>query len=134
MLDLGSGGGVPGLVIAEARPDLLVVLVDRRATRTDHLRRLVARLGWRDRVEVVTADAAALVGRQAPADAAVARGFGPPLTTLAMATPLVRRGGLVVVSEPPEHDERRWPEADVAALGAHRRPSPDHRVACFEVR
>src|SRR5215204_5250042 len=71
VLDLGSGGGVPGLVIAEARPDLFVVLVDRRATRTDHLRRLVARLGWRDRVEVVTADAAALPGRRPPADAAV---------------------------------------------------------------
>jgi 16S rRNA (guanine527-N7)-methyltransferase len=39
VVDLGAGGGVPGLVIAAARPDLRLVLVDRRATRTDHLRR-----------------------------------------------------------------------------------------------
>ena len=133
VLDLGSGGGVPGLVIAEARPDLLVVLVDRRATRTDHLRRLVGRLGWGDRIEVVTAEVAALVGRRAPVDAAVARGFGPPLTTLAMAAPLVRAGGLVVVSEPPDHDDRRWPAVDVAARGLRARRSPDPRVACFDV-
>ena len=60
VVDLGTGGGVPGLVIASARPDLRLVLVDRRATRTDHLGRLVRRLGLADRVEVVTADAAAL--------------------------------------------------------------------------
>ena len=47
VVDLGSGGGVPGLVIARARPDLRLVLVDRRAARTDHLPRLVRRLGPR---------------------------------------------------------------------------------------
>ena len=60
IVDLGAGGGVPGLVIATARPDLRLVLVDRRATRTDHLRRLVGRLGMSDRIEVVTADATTL--------------------------------------------------------------------------
>ena len=57
----GSGGGVPGLVIARARPDLRLVLVDRRATRADHLapaRRCGSELG--DRVEVVAVDARAL--------------------------------------------------------------------------
>lgn len=130
VIDLGSGGGVPGLVIAAARPDLRVVLVDRRATRTDHLRRLVARLGWRDRVEVVTADVASLAGF-APADAAVARGFGPPLTTVRAAAPLVRPGGLLVVSEPPLDDRSRWPDEDVRATGWERLPPADPRVACF---
>ncbi|MEM9040133.1 MAG: RsmG family class I SAM-dependent methyltransferase, partial [Actinomycetota bacterium] len=35
--DLGSGAGVPGLVIAVERPDLDVVLVDRRRHRADRL-------------------------------------------------------------------------------------------------
>ena len=83
VVDLGSGGGVPGLVIATARPDLRLVLVDRRATRTDHLRRLVRRSASADRVDVLTADAAALPGLIAvPVDAVVARGFGPPAETL----------------------------------------------------
>ena len=41
VVDLGSGGGDPGLVIAAARPDIMTTLVDRRAKRTDLLTRLV---------------------------------------------------------------------------------------------
>ena len=52
LIDLGCGGGVPGLVIAGADRTSHVVLVDRRATRADHLRRLVGRLGLADRVVV----------------------------------------------------------------------------------
>ena len=66
VVDLGSGGGVPGLVIATARPDLRLVLVDRRVGRTDHLVRLVRRLGLDDRVTVLTADAEDLAGRCPP--------------------------------------------------------------------
>jgi 16S rRNA (guanine527-N7)-methyltransferase len=134
VVDLGAGGGVPGLVIAHDRPDLRLVLIDRRRTRTDHLRRLVARLGWGNRVEVVAADVAGIGALVAPADAAVARGFGPPLTTLAAAARLVVTGGLLVVSEPPDPDPTRWPAAKVAAAGWNRVPSPDPRVATFRRR
>ncbi len=79
VVDLGSGGGVPGLVIARARPDLRLVLVDRRSTRADHLRRLVNRLGAADRIEVVAADAAALPRLIAlPVDAVVAQELRAP--------------------------------------------------------
>ena len=98
MVDLGAGGGVPGLVIAHDRPDLRLTLVDRRSKRTDFLRRVVRRLRWSTRVDVVTADVEAVIGRRGPAafDAAVARGFGPPDTTLRFATQLVRAGGRIV--------------------------------------
>ncbi len=135
VVDLGSGGGVPGLVIAARRPDLHLILVDRRATRTDHLRRLVARLGWRDRVEVITADTRELTGRlDASADAAVARGFGPPEATLRAAAPLVRAGGLLVVSEPPTPDPTRWPESLLTSTGWEPTESADARVARFRRR
>jgi 16S rRNA (guanine527-N7)-methyltransferase len=131
VVDLGSGGGVPGLVIADARPDLHVVLVDRRASRTDHLRRLVGRLGFAGRVEVLTLDATALP--RASADAVVARGFGPPPSTLRAATPLLRAGGLVVVSEPPPdtQDDARWSPALLAELDLVVVEHGDRRVAIF---
>jgi 16S rRNA (guanine527-N7)-methyltransferase len=111
IVDLGSGGGVPGLVIAWRRPDLAVVLVDRRATRTDHLRRLVARLGLGGRATVVTSEARALPCLLADAvDAVVARGFGPPGVVLRAAAPILADGGLLVVSEPPG-DADRWRRA-----------------------
>lgn len=130
VVDLGSGGGVPGLVIARQRPALQLVLVDRRATRTDHLRRLVVRLGLTGRVEVLTADAALLPRLiPTPVAAVVARGFGPPAELLAVAVPLVGPGGVVVVSEPPEPDPTRWPAAALEEHGVERVAHPDQRVA-----
>jgi len=135
VIDLGSGGGVPGLVIADRRPDLELVLVDRRATRTDHLQRLVGRLGWSTRVRVVTAEAARLADfLDGPVDVVVARGFGSPRATLRAAAPLLRPGGRLVVSEPPvaglSDVGDRWP-ADLSTFSLERASSPDRRVAVF---
>lgn len=44
-LDLGSGGGIPGLVLAIARPDVRWTLVDSVAKKADALRSFVAELG-----------------------------------------------------------------------------------------
>jgi len=132
VIDLGAGGGVPGLVIATARPDLHLILIDRRATRTDHLRRLVRSLEVGARVDVVTADATTLGGWEA--DAAVARGFGPPATTLRAASDAVRAGGMIVVSEPPTREPRRWPVELLRRCGVAAVPSPDARVATFRRR
>lgn len=105
VLDLGSGGGVPGLVIAHDRPTTSVTLLDRRAKRTDFLERVVRRLGWQHRVSVVCEDVATF-GPAHSFDAVVARGFGPPEFTLSTAARLVRRGSPIVISEPPDQD--RW--------------------------
>jgi 16S rRNA (guanine527-N7)-methyltransferase len=128
VVDLGAGGGVPGLVIAIDRPDLRLVLVDRRATRTDHLRRLVRRLGIEDRVDVMTADVTTVA---VAADAAVARSFGPPATTLTAARGVVRPGGVIIVSEPPVVTPSRWPADVLATLGLTAELAPDRRVAVF---
>lgn len=111
VIDIGTGAGVPGLVIATERPELHVVLVDRRATRMDALRRGVLAMGLEARVEVVTADVVDLgrdpdhTGRYA---AVVCRGFGPPEVTLRLARPLQKNGGTIVVSEPPSGTPSRW--------------------------
>lgn len=108
--DIGSGGGVPGLVLAVDLPAAHVTMIDRRAARTDHLARLVRRLGVADRTDVVTANLstppADLLGRF---DVVTARGFGPPPSTLAAARPLVGEGGIIVISEPPAGEPDRWP-------------------------
>ncbi|MFW5909943.1 MAG: 16S rRNA (guanine(527)-N(7))-methyltransferase RsmG [Thiohalospira sp.] len=54
LVDLGSGAGLPGLVIALAEPDRPVTLVDSAAKRTRFLVQAVGALGL-ERVEVVQA-------------------------------------------------------------------------------
>jgi 16S rRNA (guanine527-N7)-methyltransferase len=110
VVDLGSGGGLPGLVIADAFRETSVVLIDRREKRTDFLQRAIARLGF-DHVSVITADVDLVCRRveagDRPAFAAVtARGFGPPDITLRCARRLVRADGAIVISEPPAGN--RW--------------------------
>lgn len=116
VIDIGTGAGVPGLVIAVDRTDLRLVLTDRRATRMDALRRGVAAMGLADRVTVLTADVENL-GRDpehaGSYQAVVSRGFGPPEVTLRLAAPLVRPGGVIVISEPPADQPDRWKKTEL---------------------
>ena len=83
-------------------------MLDRRRTRTDFLDRVVRRLEWSDRVDVLTQDAAQLKPGQASSrDAVVARGFGPPEMTLGIAARWLAPGGVIVISEPPVELNRR---------------------------
>jgi 16S rRNA (guanine527-N7)-methyltransferase len=117
VLDLGSGGGVPGLIIAHDLPTVRLTLLDRRAKRTDALERLVRRLGWQDRVTVACTDVTTFRPNDL-FDAVVARGFGPPEFTLTQAVRFVRDGGPIVISEPPEAN--RWDDRLLAELGLRR--------------
>ena len=111
VIDIGTGAGVPGLVIAQERPDLALVLADRRATRMDALQMGVSGLGWEDRITVLTCDIADL-GKQpehaGQYDAVVCRGFGSPEVTAPLARPLLKNGGTLIVSEPPSPKPSRW--------------------------
>jgi 16S rRNA (guanine527-N7)-methyltransferase len=133
IVDLGAGGGVPGLIIALDRPDARLTLIDRRAKRTDFLLRAVRRHGWHDRVEVVCDDVDNLIRRHPNSfDAAVARGFGPPDVTLDAASRLIAAGGRIVISEPPVGN--RWDVDDLADRGlVHRNlDGPGGRLAVFD--
>jgi 16S rRNA (guanine527-N7)-methyltransferase len=119
-LDLGAGGGLPSLPILVARPSFEAVLLDAIQTRCSFLVWAAGRLGLTDRVEVWSGRAEA-IGHEDRArfgfDAVVARGFGPPAQTVECAAPLLRPGGRLVISEPPE--ERTWPDESLAAVGLH---------------
>ncbi|MEO7428742.1 MAG: RsmG family class I SAM-dependent methyltransferase [Acidimicrobiales bacterium] len=117
VVDLGSGGGVPGLVLATVRPDLEVVLVDAMAKRCAFLEQAVDALGLgTTRVIHGRAEVLGRTELRGRADAVVARGFGSPAVTAECAAPLLRIGGRLVVSEPPSTESRWWAEP-LEALG-----------------
>ncbi len=121
-LDLGAGGGLPGLVLAATVwPETEWCLLDAQARRSAFLVEAVDALGLTDRVQVVTARAEEH-GRNASArhafDLVVARSFASPPVTAECAAPLLRPGGHLVVSEPPAAEtEERWPSAGLGLLG-----------------
>lgn len=118
-VDLGSGGGIPGLVLAAALPDVRWLLLDGMVRRTSFLEEGVAALGWEDRVEVrnVRAEEAGRSELRGSVDLVVARSFGPPAVTAEGASPLLRVGGQLVVSEPPGSEGYRWSPAGLDELG-----------------
>jgi 16S rRNA (guanine527-N7)-methyltransferase len=90
IVDVGSGGGVPGIPLATALPDSGVVLLEAELRKCDFLERWVppnARV-LRGRAEEQATDWAG---------AAVAKALAPPPVAAEWCLPLVRPGGLVVL-------------------------------------
>jgi 16S rRNA (guanine527-N7)-methyltransferase len=122
VVDLGTGGGIPGLVLADRWPESRWLFVDSHQRRMGTLRDVLHGLGWADRTEVVL-ERAELVARRpdlrGQCDLVVARGFAAPAVTVECATGFLRPGGLLVVSEPPEGPDR-WSDRVLAQLGMAR--------------
>ena len=121
VVDLGTGGGVPGLVLAVLWPDSRFWLVEVNGRRGSFLEEAAGDLGLTDRVEVLH-DRAELVGRserRGSVELVTARSFGPPGVTAECAAPLLVPGGHMVVSEPPAAPDSspRWPAEGLAELG-----------------
>ena len=118
--DLGSGGGLPGLVVAVERPDLILTLLDRSLTRGEFLEQAVRQLDVVDNVEVVEGDATALAHNnlyRGAFDGVFCRSFGSPSATAECAIGFLGGTGCLVVSEPPEVSPQRWPLKSLQALG-----------------
>lgn len=91
VLDLGSGAGLPGLVLACARPDLTVVLAEPLLRRSSFLTEAVESLGLRS-VLVRRARAEELAGK-VEVDVVAARAVAPMDRLAGWALPLLRPGG-----------------------------------------
>jgi len=90
--DVGSGAGLPGLVLAIARPDLRVTLIEPLLRRTRFLEEAVALLGLQEQVEVVRGRAEELSGDRT-FDAVTARAVAPLDRLARWCLPLVAAGG-----------------------------------------
>jgi 16S rRNA (guanine527-N7)-methyltransferase len=127
VIDLGTGGGLPGLVVAEGWPEVAMVLLDASRRRASFLRQAIDRLELSGRVTVLQ-ERAEVCGRQegyrGAFDGVLARSFGRPAVVAECAAPLLKVGGWLVVSEPPLSDpalgtgeEARWPAEPLATFG-----------------
>lgn len=119
-LDLGTGGGLPGVVLAVSWPASHWVLLDSRERSVRFCREAIERLDLHQRVsvELVRAEVAGRDRRHRSRYGLVtARGFGAPAVTAECGAPLLQAGGHLVVSEPPGAAGERWPEDPLGGLG-----------------
>jgi len=98
VVDVGSGAGLPGLVVAIRRPDLRVDLVDSLQRRTDFLREVVDELGLADQVRVVRgrAEDPAVVAEVGNSSWVTARAVAPLDRLVRWCLPLLRPAGTLV--------------------------------------
>ena len=91
-LDLGSGGGLPGLVLAIARPDLQICVIDRRSRKVGFVELAEERLGLRN--------VSCLLGEIEDLDllvpCATARALAPVEKSWELAKPLLAEGGRLI--------------------------------------
>lgn len=130
VLDLGSGAGLPGLVVAAMVRGAAVVLLEAGERRAAFLRAAAEELGMQDRVTVLH-ERAENAGRhprwRETFDVVTARSFGVPAVTAECGAPFLGLGGVMVVSNPPAHPtslsraapsgSTRWPAAGLEPLG-----------------
>ncbi len=120
VLDLGSGGGMPGLILASCWPNSRVVLLDSNERRTAFLTQEVAGLDGSE-IEVVRGRAeecARTKTLRESFDLVTARSFGPPAVTAECGAQYLSVDGLMVASEPPlDQAGSRWPVGGLGQLG-----------------
>jgi 16S rRNA (guanine527-N7)-methyltransferase len=89
--DIGSGAGLPGIVLAIARPDVDLILIEPMERRVDWLRHQVTELGL-DNVEVIRSRAEEV--KISPwLDQVTARAVSALSKLIPLTVPLVRSGG-----------------------------------------
>jgi 16S rRNA (guanine527-N7)-methyltransferase len=114
VMDIGSGAGLPGLVLAAARPDTKMILVEPRRRPATFLREAVRHMPlshvriFEGRAEEAAADPT-LVGK---VDVVVSRALKLE-TFLRLATPLLAPEGRVIAMQAPNAANRLGPKSQV---------------------
>ena len=122
IIDVGSGAGVPGVMLAAQLGKASVTLVDASERRAGYARGAVQALELAHRCVVVHGrgdELAHTAAHRAGYDVAVARLLGDAAEALEQLAALVRPGGLVLVSVATS-EVGRWRAADLGMLGGAR--------------
>jgi 16S rRNA (guanine527-N7)-methyltransferase len=118
VVDVGSGGGLPGLPLKIARPDLRVTLIEADQNKAAFLVQACAKLGLPD-VEVIArrAEEAGHEPRLRESfDLAVARALAPTPVLVELCLPLVRVGGRLLAQKT-DKEEAAAAERAIGLLG-----------------
>lgn len=119
LIDVGSGGGLPGLPLKLARPDLEVTLLEANRRKAAFLVQACAQLGL-DGVDVI-AERAEVAGhdprRRESYDLATARALAPLAVLVELSLPFVHPGGRLLAMKASLDDEVEAARQAIEVLG-----------------
>ena len=113
LIDVGSGGGMPGLPLKIARPELRVTLLEADGRKAAFLVHAAARLDLNVEVVAERAEAAGRSHLREAFDLATCRALAPMPVLAELCLPFVRVGGRLLAMETEVEDATRA----IAALG-----------------
>lgn len=115
VLDIGTGGGMPGIPLALVLDGVTFTLVESRARRCTFLREIVRDFGLASRVSIHEGDAREIVHDAKRFDAVVARAFLPPRELIALGAQLITAAGCVIVMGSSDERVRPMLSSDFAS-------------------
>jgi 16S rRNA (guanine527-N7)-methyltransferase len=128
LADVGTGGGVPGIPLAIARPDARVVLIEATKKKAAFLRQAVAELGLTNvEVREQRAEEVGQSDLREGMDVAVARAVATMPWLVEWCLPLVRKGGRMLAMKGPKVAEE-LPAAAKALRLLHGGTPVVHRI------
>lgn len=108
LVDIGSGGGLPAVVLAMVSPEMQVVAVESVRKKCLFIEEVKLALGLKNlRVECARAEDMGRSDARGSFDVAVTRAVASLAVVAEFCLPLVRVGGLVVVMKGPMSDQER---------------------------
>ncbi len=98
VIDIGSGGGFPGLPLKAARPDLSVVMIDASRKKTNFLKHVIRKTGL-ENIEAIhgrAEDIAGDISNKGSFDVAVCRAFSSIENFILKGMPFVSQNGFLI--------------------------------------
>jgi 16S rRNA (guanine527-N7)-methyltransferase len=136
VIDVGSGGGLPGIPVAITRPDVAVTLLEATGKKANFLGDCAGQLKLanvkviNDRAEKVGQDKA----HRQKYDVCICRGVGPMAELLEYTLPLVKVGGLLLAMKGPKVEEEMEKAGDaLLVLGGGEIEIIDAYPECFGI-
>ena len=107
VLDMGTGGGFPGIPVKIVRPSLSMILIDSSLKKVNYLTNVIRTMGLVDidAYHVRAQDVNRASFFKAPVDVAVSRAFTNLPDIIRLSFPLVKPGGMVIAMKGPAVSE-----------------------------
>jgi 16S rRNA (guanine527-N7)-methyltransferase len=119
VIDIGTGGGLPGVPLAITRPDLRFTLLDATGKKVRFLEGCIEALGLSGSVRAIQ-DRAETLGHRGPHrehyDLAISRAIGHMSEVLEYSLPLVRVGGRVLAMKGPRAEQELEEAGDALSI------------------